>query len=107
MRGFMKKITVITGPMFSFKSGELVRRANIARITGKKVSLWKPSLDTRDGDAISGRDGNLLKANLLDNDLDRDDYIGIFTNADCDLAIIDEAQFFSSQFVYAVKYCAA
>ncbi len=40
-------LTVITGPMFSNKSGELIRLATVHRIAGRKVGLFKHSLDDR------------------------------------------------------------
>lgn len=40
-------LTVISGPMFSNKSGELLRLAQVHRIAGRRVGLFKHSLDDR------------------------------------------------------------
>ena len=37
-------LTVISGPMFSNKSGELIRLATVHRIAGRRVGLFKHSL---------------------------------------------------------------
>jgi thymidine kinase len=41
------RIEVITGPMFSGKSEELIRRLKRARIARQRVSCFKPDLDVR------------------------------------------------------------
>ncbi|NRD81073.1 hypothetical protein HPT25_27660 [Bacillus sp. BRMEA1] len=41
-------VTVICGPMFSEKSGELIRRLlKLEKYGRKKVKAYKPSIDTR------------------------------------------------------------
>ncbi len=42
-------LEVITGPMFSGKSEELIRRVRRAAIAGQKVQVFKPTLDHRRG----------------------------------------------------------
>ena len=47
------RIEVITGPMFSGKSEELIRRLRRAQIARQKVQIFKASIDDRyDKDAI-------------------------------------------------------
>ena len=41
------RLEVITGPMFSGKSEELIRRLNRARIARQRVSCFKPDIDLR------------------------------------------------------------
>lgn len=41
------KLEVITGPMFSGKSEELMRRLRRAQIAGRTVALFKPKVDSR------------------------------------------------------------
>src|SRR5579871_6234684 len=41
------RIEVITGPMFSGKSEELIRRLKRARIARQRVACYKPDIDLR------------------------------------------------------------
>ena len=41
------RIEVITGPMFSGKSEELIRRLKRAQIAKRRVACFKPDLDVR------------------------------------------------------------
>lgn len=43
----MGRLEVVTGPMYSGKSEELMRRLRRAQIGGKSVALFKPHLDKR------------------------------------------------------------
>jgi len=40
-------LEVITGPMFSGKSEELIRRLKRARIARQRVACYKPDIDLR------------------------------------------------------------
>src|SRR5712692_2929610 len=57
-------LTVICGPMFSNKSGELLRLATVHRIAGRAATLFKHSLDDRyqGVDAISTNGGVSMEA---------------------------------------------
>ncbi len=86
-------VELIIGTMFSGKSTELIRRINRYEIAGRKVQLFKPSLDNRYGlDNISSHDG--LKRDVIyihgaSEILDRlDDSTRVVG--------IDEVQFFTS-----------
>ena len=51
----MAYLKVITGPMFSGKTEELIRALKRAEIQGRKVLVFKPAVDTRTGTAIVAR----------------------------------------------------
>ncbi len=84
-------LTVIAGPMFSNKSGELLRLATVHRIAGRRVGLFKHSLDTRyDGvDHISTHGGLSAEAEPVATSAS----IGLLASS-YDAIAIDEAQFF-------------
>ncbi|MEZ4269542.1 MAG: thymidine kinase [Myxococcota bacterium] len=87
----MGQIEVICGSMFSGKSEELIRRVRRARIARQRVQVFKPALDTRDGeDEIASHSAMRLDAETMDSSAailravdDRTDVVGI-----------DEVQFF-------------
>lgn len=93
------RIEVITGPMFSGKSEELIRRLKRARIARQRVACYKPDIDLRyHRTAIASHSSQTheastvatveeLKAALFPQ-LDKVDVIGI-----------DEAQFFDTRLV--------
>jgi thymidine kinase len=93
-------LEVITGPMFSGKTEELIRRLRRARIARLKVQVFKPTIDTRfppgkvtshsgaDVDAVTVR----TAADLLP-----------LVDADTKVVAIDEAQFFEEDIVPVVR----
>jgi thymidine kinase len=93
------RIEVITGPMFSGKSEELIRRLKRARIARQRVACYKPDIDLRyhrtaiashsfqTHEASTVATVEELKAALFPQ-LDKVDVIGI-----------DEAQFFDTRLV--------
>lgn len=93
------RIEVITGPMFSGKSEELIRRLKRARIARQRVACYKPDIDLRyhrtaiashssqTHDATTVATVEELKAALFPL-LDEIDVIGI-----------DEAQFFDTRLI--------
>jgi thymidine kinase len=93
------RIEVISGPMFSGKSEELIRRLRRARIARQRVACYKPDIDLRyhrtsiashssqTHEACTVTNVEHLKASLLPQ-LDEIDVIGI-----------DEAQFFDASIV--------
>jgi thymidine kinase len=85
------RLTVITGPMFSNKSGELLRLADVYGIAGRSVGLFKHSLDDRhaSGDKISTHGGLTADAEPVATSAQ----IALLATA-CDVVAIDEAQFF-------------
>ncbi len=85
-------LVVISGPMFSNKSGELLRLATVHRIAGRQVALFKHSLDDRyegSSDAISTHGGVSMAAEPVSNSAE----IGLLAT-DADVVAVDEAQFF-------------
>ncbi|MGQ9477990.1 MAG: thymidine kinase [Candidatus Bipolaricaulia bacterium] len=59
-------LEVITGPMFSRKTEELLWRLEQVRLAGRKALLFKPVIDTRYAkDAVVTHDGREVKAYLL------------------------------------------
>lgn len=89
-------LTVISGPMFSNKSGELLRLATVHRIAGRKVGLFKHSLDDRyDGvDHISTHGGQSAEAEPVGSSAT----IGLVASS-YEVIAIDEAQFFDDGIV--------
>lgn len=85
------RLEVITGPMFSGKSEELIRRLTRAKIAGKSVIAYHPAIDKRYGfGVIASHSGSkiestgILDASTMLVDYKKYNVIGI-----------DEAQFFT------------
>jgi thymidine kinase len=96
------RLEVITGPMFSGKSEELIRRLKRARIARLRVLCFKPDIDLRyHRTAIASHSSQTMEARTVPNledlratlepELDKVDVIGI-----------DESQFFAPELV---AYC--
>ncbi|WP_433971579.1 thymidine kinase [Tunturiibacter lichenicola] len=93
------RIEVITGPMFSGKSEELIRRLKRARIARQRVACYKPDIDLRyhrtsiashssqTHEACTVTNVEHLKAELLPQ------------LQDIDVIGIDEAQFFDATII--------
>ncbi|GAV24410.1 thymidine kinase [Carboxydothermus islandicus] len=93
----MGRIEVITGPMFSGKSEELVRRALRLMYARKKVIAFHHALDNRFGHKkIASRSGFELESYPVSSF----DFEIIWDLAkDYDAVLVDEAQFFSDELV--------
>jgi len=89
-------MVVITGPMFSNKSGELIRLAQVHRIAGRSVGLFKHSLDIRyEGpEQISTHAGLSTEAEPVSTSAQ----IALMA-ADFEVIAVDEAQFFDEGLV--------
>ena len=89
-------LTVITGPMFSNKSGELIRLATVHRIAGRKVGLFKHSLDDRyEGlEHISTHGGQSAEAEPVGSSAT----IGLVASS-YEVIAVDEVQFFDAGIV--------
>lgn len=100
-------LTTIVGPMFSEKSGELVKRCLLAeRYQKKNVVVYKPALDDRySTDEVVSRIGLRIAARQLNTALDAVDLeVEIYAPCrDADMVAFDEAQFFSSELVGIVE----
>jgi len=90
----MSRLEVITGPMFSGKTEELLRRLRRELIAGKTVRLFRPTVDTRyEKGKVTSHNGSSLFAE------ETNDSLTIFEqviNNDYDVVGIDEGQFFDS-----------
>ena len=94
-------MVVITGPMFSNKSGELIRLAQVHRIAGRRVGLFKHSLDDRyEGtDQISTHAGLSTEAEPVSTSAQ----IALMA-ADFEVIAVDEAQFFDDGLVEVLNW---
>ena len=93
------RMEVITGPMFSGKSEELIRRLKRAQIARLCIASFKPEIDLRyQPDAISSHSAQTIQAVAV-RDLDRLRAL-LFPALDTvDVVGIDEAQFFDELLV--------
>lgn len=60
-------LIIITGPMFSGKSTELIRRLTVAKIAKLSVVVFKPRRDTRTTSEICSRDGSCISATVVEH----------------------------------------
>jgi Thymidine kinase len=98
-RGF---ITVIIGPMFSEKSGELIRRCQKLMKYGRKhVKAYKPAEDDRfSTDEIVSRIGYRLTAASVPRELPSSSVEQILRETkDADVVAFDEASFFGKPII--------
>lgn len=88
-------IEVITGPMFSGKTEELIRRVSRAEIAQIPYMLFKPMFDTRYSDTeIVSHDNKRIGAKPV---MDAKEILGL--SVDAEIIGIDEAQFFTEELV--------
>ncbi len=93
------RIEVITGPMFSGKSEELIRRLKRARIAKQRVVCFKPDIDLRyQRTAIASHSAQTHEACVVANvERLRE---ALFAQIDqIDVVGIDEAQFFDESLI--------
>lgn len=105
------RIEVITGPMFSGKSEELIRRLKRAQIARRRVACFKPDVDLRYHrtaiashsaqtlEAVTVSNVEALKAALYAGDRDQDGEQNRDQLARVEVIGIDEAQFFDDSLV--------
>ncbi len=93
------RIEVITGPMFSGKSEELIRRLKRAQIARLRIASFKPDIDLRyRRDAIASHSAHTIEAVAVP-DVQRL-RAALFPTLDTiDVVGIDEAQFFDDSLV--------
>jgi thymidine kinase len=88
------RLELITGPMFSGKSEELIRRLKRARIARQRVLCFKPDIDLRyHRTAIASHSSQTHEAEVVEN-VSRLREALTARLADTDVIGIDEAQFF-------------
>ena len=98
-------ITVITGPMFSEKTGELIKRCEKLKKYGrKKVKVYKPNNDNRfSQDEIVSRMGYRLPATNIPREITNVVMEKILKETEeYDVVAFDEAQFFSKNIMALV-----
>ena len=95
MHGFIRPgsgwIEVITGPMFSGKSEELIRRLRRAAIARQRLQVFKPVLDDR---YASGEVVSHSRWRIPSETVERSEEIVSALDPRTDVVGIDEAQFF-------------
>ncbi len=93
------RIEVITGPMFSGKSEELIRRLKRAQIAKRRVFCFKPDLDVRyNRNAIASHSAQTLDALPVANVEELKTVLLPMLEA-VEVIGVDEAQFFDSSLV--------
>lgn len=93
-------LEVITGPMFSGKSEELVRRLRRAAIANRKIQLFSHALDARYGDKkVVTHSGHSLASESV---IGAQEILRL-VSSNTYLVAIDEAQFFGNALVGAVR----
>lgn len=91
------RIEIITGPMFSGKSSELIRCVNRYRIAGYKVQAYKPLIDNRYGaDVIASHDNEKIRAIAVGS---VDDIFSTLEE-DANVVAVDEVQFLDERILY-------
>lgn len=94
----MSKIEVITGPMFSGKTTELMRRLERYALAGKKIAYFVPDVDTRTQEYVkiaSIRQEQKIKVQRLPLDLSNYNHMWPLV----DVVAIDEVQFFDDSII--------
>ena len=98
-RSEIGRMEVITGPMFSGKSEELIRRLKRARIARQRVACYKPDIDLRyHRTAIASHSQQTHDAAVVTPTSDRlrEDLFATGKIHDVDVIGLDEVQFFDS-----------
>ncbi|VEU75538.1 thymidine kinase [Mycoplasmopsis maculosa] len=93
-------LEVITGPMFSGKTEELIKRIKILEIAGIKTLVIKPSFDTRYSNSeLVSRTGARIKAHNVQNALE---IISLYNNRYKAIAI-DEVNFMEESLLEVIE----
>jgi thymidine kinase len=93
------RIEVITGPMFSGKSEELIRRLKRAQLAKRRVACFKPDLDVRyHRNAIASHSAQMLEAATVANVEELKAVLMPMIDV-IEVVGIDEAQFFDDSLV--------
>src|SRR6201992_3989057 len=93
------RIEMITGPMFSGKSEELIRRLKRARIARQRVACFKPDIDLRyHRTSIASHSSQTHEASTIANveDLRAQLYPQL---EEVDVVGVDEVQFLSAEII--------
>jgi len=95
-------INIIMGCMFSGKSTELIRLANRYSVLDKKILIINHSLDKRYSEnAVATHSNQIMKCVSISmlEEIDTDKY------NECDVLIIEEAQFFKGLYQFVLNAC--
>jgi thymidine kinase len=93
-------IEIITGPMYSGKSEELIRRIRRVKIAQKNVKVFKPIIDDRySNDNVVSHSGDSIEAIPVDHPEELYDRL----DDDTEVVAIDEIQFFSEEIVEIIE----
>ena len=95
-------IDIIMGCMFSGKSTELIRLANQYTVLDKKILIINHSLDKRYSENAVATHSNQTKDCLAISSLEE---IDIVKYNECDVLIIEEAQFFKGLYKFVLNAC--
>ncbi|NQW27574.1 MAG: thymidine kinase [Flammeovirgaceae bacterium] len=96
------QIEVICGSMFSGKTKELIRRLDAVSQEGKKIRVFKPSIDVRySEDRIISHDAKSLNCLSVKNPMEMLNQL-----LDVEVIGIDEVQFFDDSIVHVVNMLA-
>src|SRR4029077_3864277 len=96
------RMEVITGPMFSGKSEELIRRLKRARIAKQRVACYKPDIDLRyHRTAIASHSSQTHDASVVTPNSDRlrEDLFATGKIDEVDVIGLDEVQFFDNDVI--------
>jgi thymidine kinase len=100
-------LEVITGPMFSGKTDELIRRLRRARIARQKVQVFFPAVDVRYSGMDFGKLTSHAGAEFDAAPVHTAEEILRAVEDDTSVVAIDEAQFFDDDILPAVQRLAA
>lgn len=84
------RLELITGPMFSGKTSEVIRRVQRAQVADKNVRCFKPVIEQRFGEEVLGsHDGHKIKAEAINESIE----IVREVTKDTDVVVVDEVNF--------------
>ncbi len=97
-------LTVVSGPMFSGKTGKLITMTEVLTSIGKTVVVVKPSIDSRYGKKaeLHSHDHRTIKSLLVDPELTPEDILTQVLVTKPHVVIVDEAQFFTASTILPV-----
>lgn len=97
-------IEAITGPMFSGKTAELIKRAESLTYANTEFIIFKPNIDKRwEKEMIASRNGKKMKSIIIKNVEESFKYIDEKTRA----VIFDEIQFFNGNVIKVLQELAS
>lgn len=90
------RLEVITGPMYSGKTSELIRRINRAKVADQKVKAFKPVIDDRYSESeIGSHDGEKVDALMVKDSRQLVNHV----KENDDVVVVDEANFFDARLI--------